>query len=67
MDWKKFLSRKFLLPAAVIVAGIVQNVFPDVAQVIDWRIVATALGYVLGEAACDIFSMYISWTQPKQK
>ncbi len=65
MNWKKFLSRKFLLAVAILGLAIADWGFPSSPNLVHWAVVSPILAYIFGEAGYDIIIEYIEWTKPK--
>lgn len=65
MNWKKFLSRKFLLAVAVLVLAIIDAASPGSINIVNWTVIAPILAFIVGEEGYDIIKAYIEWTKPK--
>jgi hypothetical protein len=59
--WKKFLSRKFLLAAGILVLGVVNEAVPDLPKLVPWEAVAPALAYIFGKIGRDIVRDYLDY------
>jgi len=59
--WKKFLSRKFLLAAGILVLGVVNEAVPDLPKLVPWEAVAPGLAYIFGMIGRDIIRDYLDY------